>query len=209
MKKALLTPVLVLYIFSLNAQYLTNVNPAFGYQNETLTVTISGQDTHFVQATGTVTNPTQVWLMQGDSVSVQPNYSAVINNNLLYAEFTFSLHHPVGLYDVNIFSQIDNLISMTQSFELNPDPFSKEVPSIETDDIIFPNPSNGQITINQENGEAVRFELFSGNGHLICSKVYSSGSFQQHLDLSYLPKGFYIYHMISATKTRKGKIVLE
>lgn len=94
--------------------YLTSVDPEYGHQEETLEVTISGQNTHFsfVQAT-----PTTVWFQQG-SLTVYPLNFEVQNDNTIQASFHFNAYKPVGLYDVGTYDYIDGELLLPQAFEL-------------------------------------------------------------------------------------------
>ena len=61
---------------------------------------------------------------------------------------------------------------------------------------IFPNPSNGKITIQSELHESFSIEIFNNTGCLI-SESSSQGLNNTILDISSYPQGIYMIHIIS------------
>lgn len=96
-----------------NPPQLISVNPNSAMKGQTLTVTVSGQNTHFQQASYTV------WFNQG-SATIAPISTSVISNVEMEAEFFFHYSNPLGLYNVNTYNPIDNNLTLPASFTLLP-----------------------------------------------------------------------------------------
>ncbi|MBN2662754.1 MAG: hypothetical protein JXR68_03815 [Bacteroidales bacterium] len=99
---------LILYqsftLLGINFPILTNITPNTSNKLETLSVTLSGQNTHFTQATGTT-----LWLSQGSKTVIYPNTINTITETEIEAEFSFPYYLQAGNYDVNTFTLFDNL----------------------------------------------------------------------------------------------------
>eukprot|EP00831_Metopus_contortus_P052463 TRINITY_DN44042_c0_g1_i1.p1 TRINITY_DN44042_c0_g1~~TRINITY_DN44042_c0_g1_i1.p1 ORF type:complete len:206 (+),score=22.13 TRINITY_DN44042_c0_g1_i1:65-682(+) len=180
-------------------------------QGQTLTVTISGQGTHFNQSTTTIAPPNlaQVWLKQGESVSIVPNYQIVVSDTEITAEFTFSEYHPEGLYDVNIYSDIDGFLELPGVFVLNPTSFSVNKPDDQSSHRLYPNPCFGNFNLETKNSEPLVFELWSASGQLICTDKIEAGDNSKSFNFRELPKGIYIYFLHSEKNIEKGKIIFQ
>jgi uncharacterized protein (TIGR02145 family) len=79
--------------FLLEFPIINSINPESGYNGQTLTVTISGQNTHFTQGTN------MIWFNQGSSTIQAYNVNSV-NDTILDATFNLP-YSPLGYYDVN------------------------------------------------------------------------------------------------------------
>jgi hypothetical protein len=107
-------------------QTLLDVNPAVGTQGETLTLTISGQSTHFQQA-----SYTSVSLRQGTSTVILPEQSTVINDEEIDAVFNFGFIHNLGWYDLKTWNELDGELTLENAFYLYGTPTPPELVSIE------------------------------------------------------------------------------
>ncbi len=92
---------------------LLSVEPDNAERGQTLDLFVSGNSTHFQAST------TTVWLQQG-TVTIYPNYSQILYNTELLANFTFNNYLPVGLYDVHTHNSIDGQLVLENSFTLYP-----------------------------------------------------------------------------------------
>jgi len=109
----------------LDPPFLTDINPDNATIPETLTVTISGEGTHFTQATGTI-----VKLKQASSTIY--SYSVVeLSDEELLAQFTFDDFDNPGYYDVNTYDAVDGSLYLYNAFYLNPNPNPPQLVSIE------------------------------------------------------------------------------
>lgn len=107
--------------------YLTDISPESAIIPETLTVMISGEGTHFAQATGTI-----VKLKQASS-TIYSEYVNEINNEQLSAQFTFDNFDSPGYYDVNTINAIDGDLYLYDAFYLFPNPNPPQIVSIVPD----------------------------------------------------------------------------
>ncbi|MBT3209505.1 MAG: T9SS type A sorting domain-containing protein [Bacteroidetes bacterium] len=90
---------------------LVSVNPNSASQGESLTVSLSGQNTHFLQGTQTV------WFNQGSSTI----YGTTINptsETLLDFEVSIPVAAPLGLWDVNFENLADGFLTKPNSFTI-------------------------------------------------------------------------------------------
>jgi hypothetical protein len=96
-----------------NAPELVSVSPNNGNFNTTITVTISGQNTNFLQGTGTLV------FVQGSSTLVTSNL--LFNSNTeLGATLTIPPNAYPGYYDVYFTNAIDGTMLLVSGFYVNP-----------------------------------------------------------------------------------------
>lgn len=106
--------------------YLIDLNPDNGTIPETLTVTLSGVNTHFNQGTGT-----SLWLKQGSYTTIYPNDITPLSDTQINATFSFSNTDDPGLYDVKTVNGIDGTLLLEDAFLLNPNPNPPHLVSID------------------------------------------------------------------------------
>ena len=106
---------------------LESIAPDTAEQEETVTITISGQDTHFdypginneVKLTGNA-------LIYGYDINV-------IDNTTLEATFTFTYYHSTGNYNVKVFNQLDGTLTLEDAFTLETGPNAPGIVMVEPD----------------------------------------------------------------------------
>jgi len=91
------------------------VSPNVGYQNYTMDVNLVGLNTHFTDGLGTQ----NVWLSQNGN-EIYANSFVVNSNTSLVANFSIPLTAPLGLWDVNVETDIDGVITKLDGFEIFP-----------------------------------------------------------------------------------------
>ena len=96
-----------------NPPEIITVNPSTGYRNQSLSVSISGQNTHFDQ----VLYGYNVWFSQG-STTIYPQNISPSSTTLINTNFYFNSYYPLGYYDVNVFNNIDGVVTKTAGFLL-------------------------------------------------------------------------------------------
>jgi len=109
-------------------QILTNVEPDQGMQGQTLQLTVSGQNTNFMQATSL-----SVRLQQGTSTLIYPGTVEWNSNLSLNATFGFTFVHDPGNYDMRVFDEIDGEMILENAFEIIENPNQPELLSVEPD----------------------------------------------------------------------------
>lgn len=135
---------------SLFSQILTDINPDVGMQGETLQLTISGQNTHFLQATSVSVN-----LQQGSVTMIYPYELSFQSNETLNAAFNFTWAHEPAFYDLRVSNEIDGVMMLYDAFELVENPIQPELISI--------NPNTGQ------QGEMLEVLISGQNTHFQAS----------------------------------------
>lgn len=121
---------------------LTGIDPDNGAIPETLTVQISGQETHFMASS------TTVWFNLGTN-TIYPYSTYPVNNELLNATFYFSPWDLPGKYDVNTYNPDDGHLFLTDAFQLFPDPNGPYLKSVIPDTAVIPETLS--VTITGEN----------------------------------------------------------
>jgi PKD repeat protein len=94
---------------------ISDISTDIGIQGETLSVTVTGNNTHFGQGTGT----TLVWFTQASETTISSNSVIVNSSDELVAEITFNHTHPIGFYDVNVSNDLDGVLTKQNSFYLS------------------------------------------------------------------------------------------
>ena len=100
-----------------NAPSLTTITPSSAIAGNTISVSISGQNTHFGQGTAT----TQVWFNQGSSTLYSSSVN-VISTNTLTANVIIPSGVSVGQYNTNVSNNVDGDLSLANSFTVNANP---------------------------------------------------------------------------------------
>ena len=127
---SLLTGFVLAFSTTLSAQRLVSIDPDNAEQGESLGVAITGQDTHFAQATHTT-----IWLSQGTPTIYAYGYFPV-NDTYLIGWFDIPSHAATGLQDLNVYDDIDGTLILYDSFTINPSNIPVNLVSV--------NPNSGQ-----------------------------------------------------------------
>ena len=90
--------------------HLTSVSPSSAKQGQTLSVSLSGQNTNFT--TGTCT----VWFSQGTTTYVTPSSVTVNNDNSVSASFSIPSNATLGTYDVTVADDYDGFVTSKSAF---------------------------------------------------------------------------------------------
>ncbi len=96
-----------------NQASITSVNPTFATRGQTLNVSISGSNTHFMQATSTT-----VYFKQGTSTTLYPTSVNRLSNTSIIANMQISNQQPTGLYHLYVNNSIDGSLSKLNSFTI-------------------------------------------------------------------------------------------
>ncbi|HRY32640.1 MAG TPA: T9SS type A sorting domain-containing protein [Bacteroidales bacterium] len=94
---------------------LVTVNPGTASQGQTLSVTFTGQNTHFQQGT-----TTSFWFSQGSGTIITPVSLNILSNTQAQATFVFDYTHPLGYYQANSYPSQDGLLTLPDAFLLTP-----------------------------------------------------------------------------------------
>ncbi|MFZ4398774.1 MAG: InlB B-repeat-containing protein [Bacteroidales bacterium] len=125
MKKIIFFIILCCVTLISNSQTLTNVTPSSALQGQLLTVSISGSNTHFTQASSTT-----IWFEQGSSTVITPFNVQAINNTTLSAFVQLSAQQITGLYNLHVSTSLDGNLVLPNSFTVLPNPNSAHLVSV-------------------------------------------------------------------------------
>lgn len=96
---------------------LVSITPNTTQRGEVITVSLSGQYTHFGQGTST----TQVWIKQGIQPSLYSDIVTVTNTQLLSAQFSIPSNIPLGYYNVYSNNSVDGTLSILNGMNITAD----------------------------------------------------------------------------------------
>lgn len=99
--------------FQQGSPTLTSINPDNAQQGESLSVSITGQNTNFLQGSGTM----GVWFSQGSPTINASSYSASSDTSLS-ADFDIPGDAPLGLWNVNVWSGMDGILTLFDGFTI-------------------------------------------------------------------------------------------
>lgn len=112
----------------LAAQSIIGLNPDEGMQGETLELTITGQNTNFMQATTVF-----VRLQQGSNTAIMPQTLAWSSDDIINATFSFSFNNDPGVYDLRVYDDVDGIMYLYNAFDLQENPVQPELVDINPD----------------------------------------------------------------------------
>jgi len=107
---------------------LTSTSPDNATQSQILSVSITGQNTHFGQSTSTVVS--NVWFTKAGSSNIDASSFSPSNNTSLSANFTIPSDATTGTWDVNIQSSIDGSLSLNNGFTINASEPAPDAPTL-------------------------------------------------------------------------------
>lgn len=90
-------------------------------------------------------------------------------------------------------------------------PEGSSIPSAETEMVVYPNPSEGQFTVEMENiSGSVTVNVYDLPGKMVYSRnVDAQGAFSHQVDVTGLPSGFYFVTLESGNQKYSHKITIK
>ena len=122
---------------------LISVTPEEAYKGDIIELTITGENTHFNQASNTV------WFTQGSNTVIYPVNTDVVNDSKLLAEFAFFNTYETGNYNVYVYNYLDSYLYLGNGFLLNDNPTPPQLISISPDKL--PRDQSITLTITGQN----------------------------------------------------------
>lgn len=185
-----------------NPPQITTVLPDTGYIGTTLSVSISGQNTHFNQ--GTVT---AVWFQQG-SLTIYPGITSVISNTLLNAQFFLPYALSPGYLDVKAQNSIDGLLVKTNAFYVQNSTVGLLPLKPENIIRIYPNPAETEIFLDVPNTLKGPTEIvIYDNAGIPLETHFMNSPGTGLIDISGLSPGLYLLRIRSGNYTGAFKII--
>ena len=182
------------------AQQIISVTPNQSVRNTTVDVVISGSSTNFGQGTSSIDQ--SVWFDQATSTApivILPNTVTVNSPTTLTANFTFTLSHPAGYYDVNVLNSIDGHLEAFTAFEIIFGVGIDESEEGNFDVNMFPVPASDRLTValNLKEEHQTSIKIYDLNGKLHFSRNYGSigpdnGNIEIPFDRYNLSTGTYV-----------------
>lgn len=185
---------------------LVEVVPDHGYLGDTVLLQVTGENTHFLEASTSMS----AWLYNGSQALTSYSLSPV-SNTLAEMEFVLTGALEAGLWDVNVQNDIDGTIALVDGFELidtisgvrgHEEPFSMQ---------IVPNPSRGvfNFTFEASIQKEVKLIVMNHQGRKIQEFRFSGPPvIQRQIDLSTYPSGIYIAHVSYPGYSITHKIII-
>ncbi|MCG8697118.1 MAG: T9SS type A sorting domain-containing protein [Bacteroidales bacterium] len=90
---------------------IRNISPKTGFQDELLTVKISGKNTNFTQSTSTVYLTNNYYYIFAD-------YSYAYDDKTLVTQFHIPSHAQPGMYTMNVYNDKDGFLTKENGFEI-------------------------------------------------------------------------------------------
>lgn len=137
MVRKLIVFVITLFVSShpIYAQQITDVSPDQGQQGNTLSVSISGQNTNFGSA-----STTEIIFTQGtitgegfDRTTFSTSFNQIVNPDSIQASLPLYHLYKTGLYDVVYFENGQEITKKEDAFEVLPDPNGPEITNVSPD----------------------------------------------------------------------------
>lgn len=183
---------------NLTPPQLISISPDKSPRNQSITLSISGQNTNFNQATNVV------WLNQGNS-TIQADTTEVITSTEIQADFAFSTSDSIGNYNVNVSNNFDGDLYLENGFTLDYGTFISynELNKI----LVFPNPTKGDFRIDNIPNFNCTINIITMEGKVIKTYLNNNNSFV-NISLSNL-KGYYFVRISNKDFQITRKILIS
>ena len=182
-------------IYNPDMPTIVDITPDNAEQGQTLNITITGENTHFNQGSGTP----QVWFSQASGTVIYPNNTQENSDTELESEFTFTYGDATGYYNVYVDSDVDGLLTQIDGFYLDA---GNNPPAISS---VYPNQAcvneSLQVQISCSNTQFMQATssidawLYNNSGTYISSSSVNAQSNQQITAIfnftSSDPEGYY------------------
>ena len=148
---------------------ITSISPDTAMQGQTLTVTITGQNTDFIIGSGSSTI-NNIWFSQGSSTINATSFLAT-NATKVSADFTIPSNSGIGTWDVNVAKVTGSVLPLKNGFTVIPNPL--QPPSNLSATVI----SGSQINLswtdasNNEDGFKVERKLGAGGTYALIATL--------------------------------------
>ncbi len=179
---------------------LNSLNPTVVNAGQTIDFTITGNNTHFSEASGTYVGFSSYEC--GDFILI--NSIIAQNNEEIQINATIPYYINPGLYDLYVFNNTDKLMMNPVCLQIN---------STNVDELnnlffeIYPNPTADNIIIEMQNTESfAHIDIYNTQGILLISSELSQNLINK-VYLNNLPSGIYFYKVTTEQKTQTGKIL--
>jgi len=126
---------------------INSINPNYAYLGQALEVKISGQSTHFTQASNTANS---VWFSQGTK-TISPYQTFILNDTSINSWFNIPNNTDTGYWNVNTINNVDGIVGLTNGMRIGLTPLPPK--------IVFVNPDTVYI------GKTISVSITTQNTH--------------------------------------------
>jgi len=174
-----------------NPPALLQVNPNSGTQGSSLSVNISGQNTHFGQGTST-----QVWFSQGSSTLIVPNAVNINSDTQLTASLQITSSNPAGFYNLHVTNAVDGYLTLANAFQVVFNPNAPQLVSVNPNTGIagqsIPVTLSGQNTSFTQGTATLTFTQGSSTLNTFNLNITNDTQIEAMLEIpSWAPSGMY------------------
>ncbi len=193
MKKNTILFLLIISFWGLNAQTLSSIDPDNAEQGQELTVTITGTDTHFNQASGTT-----VSLTRGTTTYNGNNINAILNEEM-EVDFSFPLDASTGIYDLNVFNNIDGSMNLNNAFEVLE---ASDIFTNDEDYIVFYSSQDKTLNIKVDNkiGYFYNLKIYNIKGTCVLTRTGLNSNYNNKIKLTGFNTGVFIANILIKNK---------
>lgn len=199
-------------LFCLNSTLFSqsfSVSPSIGKRGEQLTVTFSGINTHFLNASQT---QTQIVFMQGSSItnSIQVFSATATSNTTLIADIFIQSSAVIGKYAVRIFNSIDGFMNLPDGFEVVFNQALAKLFGTKNNVKVYPNPATNVIKI--ESDDAIEMVVISDLSGRTCFQQELNNMSKEwtlRLDETKLNAQIYLITIKTASGTQTKKLSIQ
>jgi hypothetical protein len=183
---------------------IVSVDPDDAEQDQTLWVTVTGQNTFFTSGTATMK------FRQGSS-TIYPTGQNVINDTVIEGDFSFTIEHKEGYYDVMVFDLNGNWeVSKSDAFYLYPYVSVDEYPESSIGQV-YPNPATSLLFIKRNNQlqAGIAIDILNMAGEIIYIDEMTGNQQVKSIDVTNIEAGVYLIHLRSPGRVHSEKIVIK
>ncbi len=198
------------FIVSPGTPSLLAVVQPFGNRGQTLDVTITGQNTSFMQGSGT----NAVSFTQGSGTNIIINSVLPLSDNVLRVNMTIDTVAKLGSYILNVSNSIDGTITKVNAFLIS-HVGVKEIINNYSRLNLYPNPAKNIFTIelNKQDIEVKEILLMDLNGKKIMElhhpEITNDATIPIDTRNFNIPSGTYFIRVISDKQVYYNKILVE
>jgi hypothetical protein len=198
------------FIVSPGIPSLLSVVQPFGNRGQTLDVTITGQNTSFMQSSGT----NAVSFTQGSGTNITINSVLSLSDNVLKVNMTIDTAAKFGAYTLSVSNNIDGAITKVNAFLISHVGVNELINNYSRLNL-YPNPAKEIFTIelNKQDVDVKEILLMDLNGKKIMElhhpSITNDATVQIDTRNFNIPSGTYFIRVISDKQVYYNKILME
>lgn len=195
-------------VFTLNPgegePQIISVDPDHADQEQSLWVTITGNNTSFTTGSATI-----VFVQGSSTIHTEQHY--IESDTKIEGDFDFKLSDPVGFYDVYVYDVEGSWsVNKMDGFYLYP-PISVEENEEVSIGSIYPNPATELLFIkrNPKNSKGIAIDVMSVSGELVYMDEMAGNAMLRSIDVSNFESGIYLVKLRCENEVRIEKVVIR